>query len=401
MKKQFFLGMPLLLLFVSLAAQEKKEEPQFKAYWRNGFKVESTDKQFKLAFGGLIQYDYAFFMQDQSVENSYRKITNATEIRRARLYHSGTLYGFINYKLQLDFAGLKVNFKDAYISFSKIPVVGTLTLGQFKVPLRLESLTSNKYLTFMERALPITFLPDRSLGLMLSNDAFHSRLSWQAGIFRNAEALAQDVQDDSRFNIVGRITGLPIKKEDNTQLLHVGLSYSFRNLLGEKYIVLDQPESHLAPIYAKVDLGSQNVHLIAAEAAYVDGPFSLQGEFVTSLVNEDSTHDHHSFISYYGQVSYFLTGENRKYEDSYNGFGRVSPQKNLGKEGSGAWEIALRYSGIDLNSGNTHGGQFYDLTAGVNWYMNPVTRIMFNYIFSHVKEIGNTNILQTRFQVDF
>ena len=254
----------------------------------------------------------------------------------------------------------------------------------------------------MERALPISFLNDRSLGFMVSNEALKSRLAWQAGVFRNSDALGQDVEDDSRINVSGRLTGLALKNDEKKRLLHLGIAYNFRSLKGKGYKISTQPESHLAPSYAEIDLKKvDNVHFTGGEVAYVEGPFSLQGEAVTAMVNMDSTHEHFSFLSYYVRASYFITGESRNYKSSYLGFDRVNPKHNLGKEGCGAWEVAVRYSAIDLNDGSVHGGQFYDITAGVNWYMNPVTRIMFNYIFSHVKDIGNTSIIQTRFQVDF
>jgi len=401
MKPKIITWLFAVSVFPHLAAQEK-EEPQFKAYWRNGFRVESTDSKFKLSFGGMLQYDYAFFMQDADVEAAFEEINHATELRRVRVYHGGTLDHFINYKLQVDFAGGKVAFKDVYISFSKIPGVGNFTAGQFKVPFRLDALTGSKYVTFMERALPAALMNDRSLGFMISNEAFKSRLAWQAGVFRNSEALGQDIEDDSRINASGRLTGLVLKNDEKNRLLHLGVAYNFRSLKGKGYKVSAQPESHLAPEYAEIDLkGIRNVHFTGGEVAYVEGPFSLQGEIVSAMVNVDSTGEQFSFMSYYGQASWFITGESRNYKNSYLGFDRVTPKKNLGKGGCGAWEFALRYSAIDLNDGLVHGGQFYDITAGLNWYMNPVTRILFNYIFSRVKNVGNTGIIQTRFQIDF
>jgi len=47
------------------------------------------------------------------------------------------------------------------------------------------------------------------------------------------------------------------------------------------------------------------------------------------------------------------------------------------------------------------GGKVKDFTAGINWYLIPFARIMFNYIFSDLDDVGDTNVFQSRFQVEF
>ncbi len=78
----------------------------------------------------------------------------------------------------------------------------------------------------------------------------------------------------------------------------------------------------------------------------------------------------------------------------------------MGDKGAGAWELALRVSAIDLNSKDNvqnaiDGGEMLDITAGLNWYINPATRVMFNYVLAQLKDVGNANIAQIRFQLDF
>ena len=97
----------------------------------------------------------------------------------------------------------------------------------------------------------------------------------------------------------------------------------------------------------------------------------------------------HEIISYYGQVSYFLTGESRSYKNSLSGFGRVNPKNNYGENGWGAFEVAARFSAIDMEED----GSLEDITIGLNWYLNPNTRIMFNYVKGEmVNELGAITI---------
>ena len=142
-----------------------------------------------------------------------------------------------------------------------------------------------------------------------------------------------------------------------------------------------------------------NVNLIGIELALVLNSFSVQGEFVNSKVDAESGSV--SFPTFYGQVSYFLTGESRVYKGGYDGFDRVKPTNNLGDGGFGAWEISARYSRVDFTDQLLLGGEMSGITVGLNWYLNPVSRILLNYAIEDLQDFGTTNIFQTRFQIDF
>ena len=75
---------------------------------------------------------------------------------------------------------------------------------------------------------------------------------------------------------------------------------------------------------------------------------------------------------------------------------------------AGAWETAVRWSWVQLDDRNISegtAGQLNDVTLGVNWYWNPYTRLMFNYItaLGDRNDVGHyqTDILGMRLQVDF
>ena len=48
--------------------------------------------------------------------------------------------------------------------------------------------------------------------------------------------------------------------------------------------------------------------------------------------------------------------------------------------GKGAWELAARWSYLELNDKNIEGGRPSDVTIGVNWYYNNRMRFMANYV---------------------
>jgi len=380
--------LPIICFFISSLMFSQ----DFNSIWNNGFKTTSSDGDFKLKFGGRIMFDYAFWNTNV---NGTDESFSGSEFRRVRLFNSGQVYKNVKYKIQFDFSGEEVSFKDIYMEITKVPFLGNIKVGHFKEPFRLEALTSSKYITFMERGLPMAFSAERNVGLMLHNSFIDNKLSIQAGIFQNG--LSTEEQNGNR-NITSRISYLPINNND--QLLHLGIGFSNRKNFDNTYSVSARPENHMGNRLISAVIGDvEQINLIGTEMAWIMGPLSFQGEYIMNTVDADQTYN---FTSYYGQISYFLTGEKRKYKNSLAGFDRVSPGKNLGNEGMGALELAARYSSMDLSEAN--GGILNDITLGLNWYLNPSTRIMFNYVMGVAdlnSEDINENTFQMRMQIDF
>ena len=380
----------MLLFTFSLLMLSIGNSQDFTTKWGNGYKLSSSDGEHSLKFGGRIMSDYAIW-------NNGDETFSGTEFRRVRFFNSGKVYGNVKYKLQLDFAGGGVSFKDVYMEVA-MPYAGNVKVGHFKEPFRLEALTSSKYITFMERALPIAFSPERNVGIMLHESFMDDKLSIQAGLFREASSGNDKMIDDVR-NITTRITFLPINNDNN--LLHLGAAFSSRSSSDDTYSVSSRAENHLGTKLLDMDLDNvTGMNLMGAEMAFVMGSFSVQGEYV---MNSVEAMEDYSFSGYYGQVSYFLTGEKRKYKNSLAGFDRVKPNKNMKEgEGLGAFELAARYSSMDLSE--AHAGTLNDITVGLNWYLNPCTRLMFNYVMGTLDNHGvetTENTFQCRMQIDF
>ena len=380
----------ILLFTFSLLMLSIGNSQDFTTKWGNGYKLSSSDGMHSLKFGGRIMSDYAIW-------NNGNETFSGTEFRRIRFFNSGKVYDNVKYKLQLDFAGGDVSIKDVYMEVA-MPYAGNVKVGHFKEPFRLEALTSSKYITFMERALPIAFSPERNVGVMLHDSFLDDKLSIQAGLFREASS-GDDVNIEDVRNITTRITFLPINNDNN--LLHLGAAFSSRSSSDDTYSVSSRAENHLGTKLLDMDLDNvTGMNLMGAEMAFVMGSFSVQGEYV---MNSVEAMEDYSFSGYYGQVSYFLTGEKRKYKNSLAGFDRVKPNKNMKEgEGLGAFEVAARYSSMDLSE--AHAGTLNDITVGLNWYLNPCTRLMFNYVMGTLDNHGvetTENTFQCRMQIDF
>ena len=90
--------------------------------------------------------------------------------------------------------------------------------------------------------------------------------------------------------------------------------FSSRNSSDSTYSISSRAENHLASKLINLELENVNrMNLIGGEFAFVKDAFSIQGEYILNSVDASQTFD---FSGYYGQVSYFLTGEKRKYKIS-------------------------------------------------------------------------------------
>jgi phosphate-selective porin OprO/OprP len=50
----------------------------------------------------------------------------------------------------------------------------------------------------------------------------------------------------------------------------------------------------------------------------------------------------------------------------------------------GAIELTARYSELDLSDEAVNAGRLDTTTLGVNWYLNPNTRVMLNYVLKQI-----------------
>ncbi len=370
------------------------------AIFSNSFSQQKKTEEFKSTtkFGGRILFDYGA----NNLNNT--KITG-NEFRQLRSYIAGNVAPNISYKFQIGFASGKTTFFDVYIKYLNIPKVGgTLTVGNFKIPNGLNALVSGKFMTFVERSTLERYHPLWQTGLMYSNKLF-KKISYQIAYNSNSDINGRDTNLNQGQNITLRFSGLVINNKEKKELLHIGTRFSNRvpskNDTGIRtYKMGLRPESHLATkLISHTFTHVNNINLSGLEFAYTLGALSIQSEYTSATINTQVRD--YSAPSYYAFISYFLTGEHRPYKSSYSGFSRVKPLKNFNNgNGWGALEMAFRISSFDLSDANQ--GKLNGLTFGLNWYLNPKTRLMYNYVDSKNSDLGLKNKAHLiRFQVDF
>jgi phosphate-selective porin OprO/OprP len=416
-------------------ADARSKDLTMKASWKDGVWLSSPDGQFDFHVGGRFYQDVGF-VRARALQNDNPNmgqtgplvLRDGTEMRTLRLTTNGTMYKYVQYKIELDFANDVVVLKDTYLRLIDVPIVGNVQAGHFDEPFSLDELSASVATTFMEKGLPNALIPAYNPGIMVYNGFLgkpkEERMSYALGVFRQesiGDTGAVDgnaVSSEGGYAVTGRLTGLPWYEDKGKRLAHVGVAYSHRDTNDDHYVrYRSRPEAHFIP-YRFVDVTVANaseVNLFGAEAATVIGPFSMQSEYIASMVDTNgpkqgtNRSDEDLFFSgFYVQASYFLTGEVRPYKTSTGTFDRIRPLKNFRQDGGwGAFEIATRYSYLDLDDdgyGSASRGELSDWTLGLNWYLNPNVRLMFNYIRSCPDRIDTNNsadIFMTRFQFDF
>lgn len=117
------------------------------------------------------------------------------------------------------------------------------------------------------------------------------------------------------------------------------------------------------------------------EGAYTYGPFSLQSEYYYVDIDRDSaTLSDPDFSGYYVEGSWFLTDDMRNYSGSKGAYGKIKPGSIVGKGGIGAWQLAMRFSSVDLNDEDIFGGDAQNFSPGLNGYATNNIRMSANYI---------------------
>jgi len=381
-----------------------------------GPKIESLDGEYSMQIGGRVKFD-ATFIDDDKADHS-----DGTEIRSARLFVKGKLGKDWSYKFQNEFvgksnsndaggkttpAGYDSKIKSAYIAYTGIDHL-KIILGQVKQPFGLEYQTSSLFTTFLERSSPYAFAPGYGIGLTAST--YGKNWNVTGGLY-GGDVSGSD-GDDEGYSVTARATYAPIAQK--TQALHFGISGSYRvPTSDDDKTFKSKAETHQTDTYSvyKKIYNVEDYSVLALESAWVNGPFSLQGEYTMADINNGGNKSSDpTFDGYYAQASYFLTGESRNYLGKYGKFGRLTPKRpfSMKSGGLGAWEIAARYSSLDLNDGIDKGGEMDNWTIGLNWYPTPYFRLMANYVIVDTDRYGykdaandDPDIFALRTQVDF
>ncbi len=413
-------------------AHPRKQRIPLEATWDNGLQFESADERFRIHVGGAGQLDTVALVGPQSVfalpGGGSNGVGNAqaTQLRRTILQADGQIFGQFDYTVQYDFAnasndnsGLQPpSFSNLtsspaphniWMQVRDLPYLGNVRVGNQKKPIGMANNTSATSLPFMERpdnhdAFYGPFDNGFSLGIASWNCSESERLTWRYGIYQPATNVFGVAL--KMYKLGARVTGLPWYEDEGERLLHLGLGVEEGEIVQDQLRVRARPVLRNAPGFAVpvlADTGEipgSRQYTIAPECALVLGPLTVQAEFAGQFLTHATPtgQPDQGTVFYHGgyvEALWFLTGEHQDYNRREGVFGRVVPLQDFhcNKEGYrafGAWQVGMRFSYLDLTDKAIQGGQLYDWTVGLNWFLNPNMKVQMNYIAEHRDTPGVT-----------
>jgi phosphate-selective porin OprO/OprP len=373
--------------------------------------ITSGDGAFSANIHAVMQLDATWYNQDSNLPANAvgRDLNSGTNFRRARLGVDGKAFKAFDYGILLDFGGSGTDgagqLQEIYLQYNYAPF--KVKVGAFAPNLGLEDAASTNGSLFAERpsaAEAARGLAGADRRISLQAQAVGER--WiVSGAVTGAKA-GDGATFDEQLGYVGRVAFNPFKGYD--WLTHVGVNASRVAQPGQTALpggttplgrypitVEDRPELRTdgTRLVSSGAIDSSGARHYGFELAAQKKNFLIQGEYFDIALdrrNRAANVTDPKFSGWYVEGGWVLTGEQRKYNPANFAFDAPAIDKPFDpKKGQwGAWELAARYSVLDLNhheyatvaADRVRGGLQEIATFGVNWFPNGVTKFSLDYL---------------------
>ena len=407
-----------------LKSQTAKATPS----WKGGPTLEDKDAGFSFKPRGALQFDagYVGFPRGEQLRGTVGGLNFAnlgwnSRARRLLFGADGTLPGGFRYSAEFNFAQGTIDYEDIFLAydFQKAPL--TVQIGNIYPFSSLETMTSSKFTSFLERAsITDAFNYNRRLGIgFTANDKAADRWLVQAGIFN--EPINNGLFTRTGWQASVRGVFAPTVGSGR---LHLGANFQHRANTREAKVqqyrsrpltqITDQRFVDTGNLASKGDdvagleLGAvfKRFHFAgeaqkvwvrhaydAAEIALINGRPDSNVTFPTGAV---PLNGNPSFWGGYAEVGFYLTGETRGYKGGK--WDRTKVLKPFNDGGWGAIQLNGRVDMVELrdrvdNSSSSFSAPFYvnggkqvGYQASLIW--NPMDYVRFMAQYGHIDVTG-------------
>jgi phosphate-selective porin OprO/OprP len=389
-----------------------KKDPLTAGWNGEHFFIKSADGQFSISPYGYVNTDYRIYKGDGAPSDTFL-------LRQARFGFQGSYGSHFDFALLSDAAATSGSVvRDVYLNVRYKPEL-QFQAGQFKAPFAQETGIGDTSLDFVERGFQSMLYPSAATAYRSPGAAFHGDIDggvvqyWVGAFNGKGYALANTTNEPE---VIGRLRFYLWRKSKSDWLKQLAFGGSIdharsRGLSGDQSFSGALPDGAYT-FFPQFAINGP-IERYNGEFTYLHGPFSLRGEYDQLNQFRQSIGSLQAgnlgFLSLPGitakawdiSTTYLLTGEKRP----ENGTPRVNrpsfgPDTPGGKgRGLGAWELALRYTGIQAYEPGVNLENYYtpgyvatfndhtdEFTFGLNWYPNYWVKYVLNVGIDQLKE---------------
>ena len=358
---------------------------------------------FSLTPGLVLIGDYNAFGQDAASLSQVGKQVDQFDDRAIRFMARGKVGGAykMGYLVAAEYKGFDTdpeqlwNLTDLAVT---APIGGpetTVSVGKLKETFAYEMVGDAANLPAQERVLS-PFFVSRNNGIRLNRVLGQDHRATAAiGVYDQDWGISPSSVNNGT-DVTFRTTGLLWDLNEDRDYFHVGLAGRYNTSADGAIRMRGRPESNVTSNY--VDTGgipASYAWNFGLELLWNRGPFSALAEYTPSWISSDVS-GNPNFYGCYILTSWVLTGESRPYDRTVGYARRIIPKHRFG-----AVELVGRFSNVDLEDEEIHGGEFYKTYFGTNWW--ATRRAKFGIGWGHTwldrfGTIGETDHLQVRTQ---
>ena len=441
--------------------------------------LTSADGNFTAVIRALAQADWGYYSQSAaatSLPTAYGPdLSSGANFRRVYLGIQGKLFGDWSYNFNYDFGGsggteTPGHIQSVYLEYDGL-APWALRVGAYPPPANIEDGTSSGDTIFLERNAPSDLQRNIAGGdgrdavtILYAGDSVFGAASFTGNKIQDgAKALAAAGATaapnyDEQLAVLGRLSYLPVSTADAHWLIGVNGTYVIKppdavpngaatlattpgatalnsvTLSDPPELTVDSngtllattgslPANHISQWGVETAGNIQNFY---AQAGYY--AFEIDRAPVAYKIYSSSTASattaiqpsNDNFSAWYAQASWVLTGESRGYSSATGAFTPPKPAQpfSFAHGGWGAWELAVRYSDLNLNDhtndtgsvvtnwtgpstrtytyyNTVRGGDQRIATLGLNWYPNNALRFALDYQWIDVSRLQSPAAVTT------
>jgi phosphate-selective porin OprO/OprP len=393
--------------------------------WKGAPVWEDKDAGFSFKPKGLVQFDagYTGFPRGNELRGTvgglnFGNLGWNSRARRLTIGADGTIPGGFRYSAEFNLAQGGVDYEDIWLAYDVKNSPVTVQMGYFYPFSSLETMTSSKFTSFLERAsLHDGFSYNRRLGVgILANDKKADSWTVQAGIFN-------EPINNATFTHTGwqaSLRGVYSPMLGSTRL-HLGANFQHREnsreALGANYQTRPLTQLTDQRFISTGNIAGKSDNIAGVEVAAIMKSFHFAGEAqkvwvnaytpaeIAALAAQTDTNDtplgtgyngNPSFWSAYGEVGYYFTGETRGYKGGK--FDRTKVLHPFNEGGWGALQLNARLDYVELRDRvdsssasvaapfYVNGGKQIAYEGSLIW--NPTDYVRFMAQYGHIDVTG-------------